>query len=119
MPTKDYIETNIKRNTENIKIKKKTLNPTEISNLSQQDASTTPNLPTRNYKKETKTLIKTPVVDKTQEILYNNSNESESDINGEIQRRRMAEISGQYGTRLQQNSEQQQNRKYTKQEYEQ
>ena len=54
-----------------------------------------------------------------QETLYNNSNESESGIDGQIQRGRMEELSGQYGARLQQEEQQQNNRQYTKQEYEQ
>lgn len=57
-------------------------------------------------------------IESNAEMLYNSSNESESGINGKIQSGRMAELSGQYDTRLQQNSKQQ-NRQYTKREYEQ
>lgn len=53
------------------------------------------------------------------ETLYNNFNESESGLNGKIQRGRMELLSRQYDTGVQQNSEQQQNRQYTRQEYEQ
>lgn len=52
-----------------------------------------------------------------QETLYNSINESESGINGEIQREGMAGISEQYGTRIQQEGQSKQN--YTKSEYEQ
>lgn len=52
-----------------------------------------------------------------QEKLYNSINESESGINGEIQREGMAGISEQYGTRIQQEGQSKQN--YTKSEYEQ
>lgn len=55
----DYIQNN-ENNTQNSTLSEKnmmtqkTLNPTEISNITAQDANTTPVLPTRNYKKGNK-----------------------------------------------------------------
>ena len=57
-------------------------------------------------------------IENNQQTLYNIT-ESESGINERIQRERMAGISGQYGTRVQQDSQYQEVKKYTRQEYEQ
>lgn len=57
-------------------------------------------------------------IENNDSVLYNKT-ESESGINGEVQRGRMARVSEQFDTRLQQNSQQQQTKKYTRAEYEQ
>ena len=54
----------------------------------------------------------------SQNSLYNNV-ESESDINEQLQSRRMAEISGQFNTRLQQNSEHQKVEQYSTEQFKQ
>lgn len=57
-------------------------------------------------------------IENSQKMLYNKT-ESESGINGEVRREGMERLPGQLSTRLQQNSEQKQIQKYTKQQYEQ
>lgn len=69
------------------------------------------------YKEYTNNQITQNTVENTSNNLYN-TNIDRGDKNEQIQREGMAGIPGQYGTGIQQNEKQQNNKKYTRKEYE-
>lgn len=67
------------------------------------------------FMEQYRTKIKNDV-ENNQDSLYNNANESESDLNGQIQRGRMEKLSGQYDTSILE-KESSDGRQYTTEEY--
>ncbi len=111
------IETDLKNQNlskEDIEKTKKAIQVIEQENLQNQD--------NKVVDQETKIaqngLSQEQILANNQEMLYNSTNESESDVNGQIQSRGMEQLSNERNdTNIQQNEEYKKGRRYTKQEY--